>query len=46
MSEVEERSLPPFIDKKWERFDSSGLELDVTAPKSDFNITITRPKAR
>ena len=46
MSELEERTLPPFIDKKWERFDSSGLELDVTAAKTDFNITITKPKSR
>jgi hypothetical protein len=46
MSEVEERTLAPFIDRKWVRFESSGLELDVTASKTDFNITVTRPKGR
>jgi hypothetical protein len=46
MSEMEERTMPPFIDRKWERFESSGLELDVTASKTDFNITVTKPKGR
>ena len=34
---------PPGIDQKFARFDTSGLEFDITADQTDLTITVTRP---
>lgn len=41
---VEAATRPPIIDRKFERFETSGLELTVTRGPNELNITVTPPR--
>jgi hypothetical protein len=44
LTEAEASKVPPIIDPKFEKFETSGLELDVKEGPNELNITVTRPK--
>jgi hypothetical protein len=45
-TQAEENSLPPIIDRKFEKFETSGIEFEVKAGKNQFPITVTKRRAR
>jgi hypothetical protein len=42
---VDKPAKPPPIDPRYTRFDSSGLEFEVTSGPNEFPIKVTRPGA-
>lgn len=43
LSDIERSTMPPFIDPKFEKFATSGLELEVKPGKNELNITVKKP---
>ena len=39
----DETPSPPAIDRKFARFDTSGLAFDISRDQTDLTITVTRP---
>lgn len=47
LSAAEASKRPPIIDRKFEKYETSGIEFEVKAgQKNELNITVTRPKGR
>ena len=46
LSEYERNVRPPFIDSKYERFESSGLSLEVVNGPRELLITVTKPQEK
>jgi len=44
LTEREAATMPPVIDKKFERFETSGLEFEVKEGKNELKLTVTRPE--
>jgi hypothetical protein len=43
LTDAEKATIPPLIDSKFERFETSGLELEVKEGKNELNISVTKP---
>jgi len=47
LTDAEAAITPPIIDPKWQRYETSGLELEVKPQgTNDLNITVTKPQLR
>jgi hypothetical protein len=44
LTEREMETRPPIIDPRFEKFETSGLELEVKAGTNELNILVTKPK--
>jgi hypothetical protein len=43
-TQAEASVLPPIIDHKFEKFETSGIEFEVKEGKNELPITVTKPK--
>jgi hypothetical protein len=46
LTEAEAAKRPPIIDRKFEKFETSGLTLEVKPGANELLITVTKPKKR
>jgi hypothetical protein len=45
LNEFERQSMPPIIDPRFEKFETSGIVFDVKEGDNELKITVTKPKA-
>jgi hypothetical protein len=46
MTAAEASSQPPIIDRKFQKFDTSGIVYEVKQESNELNITVTKPKGK